>query len=113
MRLFGLAVGLAWLAGCSNTGTDRITVIEGATLLTPAAEVPDSVVVIKGKRIRAVGPRAMTPIPQKSQRIDGTGRFVRAEPPVTEIAVDQPADLALLDKYRKVQRRMIEGEWQQ
>ena len=111
MRLAGIIVVLVLLAACANTGTDRLTVIVGATLLTGTTQVPDSVVVIDGKRIRAVGPRPMTPIPQDSERIDGAGRYVQAEPPVAEIAAGQPADLVLLDKDRRVERRMVEGKW--
>jgi N-acetylglucosamine-6-phosphate deacetylase len=111
MRLFAALIPLAMLAGCSNTGTDRFTVIVGATLVTSTTEIPDAVVVIDGKRIRAVGPRPLTPIPQDSERIDGAGRYVKADPPVTEIAAGQPADLVLLDKDRKVERRMVEGKW--
>ena len=111
MRLPGALIVLALLAGCSNTGAGRLTVIVGATLVTDAAEVPDAVVVIDGTRIRAVGPRPMTPIPQDSERIDGAGRYVKAEPPVTEIAAGQPADLVLLDKDHRVERRMVEGKW--
>jgi N-acetylglucosamine-6-phosphate deacetylase len=113
MRLPAMLMGLALLVSCSNTGADRVTVIVGATLLTGTAEVPDSVVVIDGKRIRAVGPRPMTPIPQDSERVDGAGRYVKAEAPVTEIAAGQPADLVLLDKDRKIERRMVEGKWAQ
>jgi hypothetical protein len=113
MRLGPILVALLPLAGCSNSGTERLTVIVGATLLTDTAEVPDSVVVIDGKRIRAVGPRPMTPIPQDSQRIDGAAQFVKADAPVTEIAAGQPADLVLLDKDRKIERRMIDGKWTQ
>lgn len=111
MRMVSLAIGVLLLTGCSNTGADRVTVIVGATLVTDTAEVPDAVVVVDGKRIREVGPRPMTPIPQDSERIDGTGRYVRADAPVTEIAAGQVADLVLLDKDRKVERRMIEGKW--
>jgi N-acetylglucosamine-6-phosphate deacetylase len=111
MRLSGIITALVLLAGCSNSGTDRLTVIVGATVLTDTAQIPDSVVVIDGKRIRAVGPRPMTPIPQDSERIDGAGRYVKAEPPVTEIAAGQPADLVMLDKDRRVERRMVEGKW--
>jgi N-acetylglucosamine-6-phosphate deacetylase len=113
MRLGGLLIAWALLAGCSNTGKERMTVIVGATLLTGRAEVPDAVVVIDGKRIRAVGPRPMTPIPQDSERIDGTGRYVKADGPVSEIAAGQPADLVLLDQDRKVERRMVDGKWAQ
>ena len=69
------------------------------------------VVVIDGKRIREVGPRPMTPIPQDSDRIDGTGRYANAEGPLTEIAIGQLADPVLLDKDRRVERRMVEGKW--
>jgi imidazolonepropionase-like amidohydrolase len=107
----GMATGLALFTGCANTGSDRVTVIVGATLVTDTAEVPDAVVVIEGKRIREVGPRSMTPIPQDSTRIDGTGRYVKADAPVRDIATGQLADLVLLDKDRKVERRMVEGKW--
>jgi N-acetylglucosamine-6-phosphate deacetylase len=110
MRLW-MAIALMLLAGCSNSGADRIKVIVGATLLTETTQVPDAVVVIDGKRIREVGPRPMTPIPQDSQRTDGTGRYVKADGPVSEIATGQLADLVLLDKDRKVERRMVEGQW--
>lgn len=113
MRLIFTSIVLALLTGCANSGADRVTVIVGATLLAGTAEVPDAVVVIDGKRIRTVGPRPMTPIPQDSQRIDGTGRYVKADGPVTEIAAGQLADLVLLDKDRKIERRMVEGKWVQ
>jgi len=103
---------IALLAGgCSNTGTDRLTVIVGATLVTGSAEVPDSVVVIDGKRIRAVGPRPTTPIPQDSDRIDGTGRTVKPDGRVTDIAVGQPADFVLVGAGGKIERRMADGKW--
>ena len=113
MKFIRISIGLLILAGCSYNGRDRVTAIVGATLLTASAEVPDSVVIIDGKRIRAVGPRPMTPIPQDSERIDGAGRYVKADAPVEEIATGQPADLVLLDKDRKVARRMADGKWTQ
>lgn len=113
MRLTPLiAPVIVWLVGCSTSGKDRVKVIVGATLVAGAVEVPDSVVVIDGKRIRAVGPRALTPIPQDSERVDGMGRYVKADAPVMEIAAGQPADLVLLDKDRRVERRMVDGDWQ-
>jgi len=111
MRLALFALGLALLTGCSNSGTDRVKVIVGATLLTDTAQVPDAVVVVDGKRIREVGPRPMTPIPQDSERIDGTGQYVKGDGPVSEIATGQLADLVLLDRDRKIERRMVEGKW--
>ena len=41
----------------------------------------------------------------------GTDRYVKADAPVDEIAAGQPADLVLLDKNRKVERRMVDGKW--
>jgi len=113
MRLATALAACALLCGCSNTGTERVTVIVGATLVTGAVEIRDSVVVIDGKRIRSLGPRPTTPIPQDSERIDGTGRYLKAEAPVVELAAGQPADLVLLDKDQKIERRMIDGKWVQ
>jgi hypothetical protein len=110
-RLLAPVAAAVLVAACSNGGAERVTAIVGATLVTPAAEVPDSVVVVDGKRIRAVGPRALTPIPQDSERVDGSGRFVKGDGPVTEIAVGQPADLVLLDREHRVEKRMVEGKW--
>jgi N-acetylglucosamine-6-phosphate deacetylase len=111
MRLAGLLTAALLGMGCANTGAERVTVIVGATLVAGSAEVPDSVVVVDGKHIRAVGPRPTTPIPQDSERIDGTGRVVKADAPVTEIAAGQAADLVLLGDGGKVERRMVDGKW--
>jgi imidazolonepropionase-like amidohydrolase len=108
-----LVLGLAalLLAGCANSGASQVKVIVGATLRSGGVEVPDSVVVVAGKRIRAVGARRDTPIPQDSERVDGTGMVVKAEAPVVAIAVGQPADLVLVDGGGKVTRRMRDGAW--
>jgi hypothetical protein len=98
-------------AGCANDGKDRVTVIVGATLIAGTTEVPDSVIVIDGKKIRAVGPRPTTPIPQDSDRIDGTGRTVKADGAVKEIAAGQAADLVLIAAGGKIERRMVDGKW--
>ncbi len=114
MRRASWALAFGWVAlacGCSNSGRGRVKVIVGATLVNGTAEIPDAVVVIDGKHIRAVGPRPTTPIPQDSERIDGADRVVKADAPVTEIAAGQPADLVLLDKNGKVERRMTDGNW--
>ena len=54
---------------------DRTQVITGATVLVGAELEPvtDSVVVVDGSAIGAVGPRAEVPIPEDATRFDGTG----------------------------------------
>lgn len=99
------------LAACTNSGKDQVKVIVGATLQSGGAEVADSVIVVNGKRIKAAGPRPVTPIPQDSERVDGSGMFVKADVPVTELAAGQPADLVLTDGAGKVTRRMHDGAW--
>jgi hypothetical protein len=111
MRRSALALVALLLAACSNSGTDRVKVIVGATLRSGGTEVTDSVVVVDGKRIKALGPRPVTPIPQDSERVDGAGLFVKADAPVTELAAGQPADLVLTDGAGKVARRMRDGVW--
>ncbi len=48
------------------------TVIDG----TGAAPIPDAVVIFESKRIRAVGPRATTPIPPMAHIIDVHGKWI-------------------------------------
>lgn len=57
---------------------ERITAIVGATLIdgTGAAPLSDAVVVIRGERIAAVGPRASVAVPAGATVVDGAGRFV-------------------------------------
>ncbi len=53
-------------------------VIEGGTLIdgTGAPPLSDSVVVIEGNRIAAIGLKGQTPIPEGVEVIDATGRFI-------------------------------------
>ncbi len=66
------------LTGCHNLEDRNTTVIVGATLLDGAGDPPlvDSVVVVSGPKLRLVGTRAQTPIPQNSQRVDASGMFL-------------------------------------
>jgi len=107
------AAGLLFCAACGNQGTEKTKVIVGATLINGNVETADAVIVVDGKRIRAAGPRPTTPIPQDSDRVDGMGKFVKPDGPVTELAPDQPADLVLLGADRRVERRMVDGQWAQ
>jgi len=52
--------------------------IVGATVIdgNGGAPVPDAAVVVRGKRIEAVGPRARVSVPRCARVIDGTGKYV-------------------------------------
>ena len=109
---------LAAFAGATGPVDTAVTVILGATLLDGGgrAPVPDSVVVIRGTRIAAVGDRIHTPIPKGASLVDGRRAWIapapgRADPgdaigravagivrgPVARVQVGQAAHLALLD----------------
>lgn len=73
-----------WLTGCASqdwpatqSGPQLVTIL-GARLIdgSGAAPMEDSVVVIEGTRIHAVGSRAETPVPKGGEIIDGTGKTV-------------------------------------
>ena len=58
--------------------TDSITAIVGATVIDGNGGVPlrDATVIVSGRRISAVGPRANTAVPKGARIIDATGRYV-------------------------------------
>ena len=70
------------MAGAASEAADApVIAIVGATVVRPdqdgaAAIVPDSTVIIQGRRIQAVGPAATTPVPPGATRIDGKGKWV-------------------------------------
>lgn len=98
-------------AGCQKPS---VTVLIGATaVLSPGGPaLPDSIVVISGGRIRAVGLRKDVPVPQDSERLDLTGRFLTA-PAGGRLAAGEPADLEVHQGSAAgpVNRRMQSGEW--
>lgn len=65
-------------AGCTPSPETKLRAIVGAVLIdgTGGAPVSQSVIVIAGSRIRAVGPRAAIPVPASAELTDGSGRFV-------------------------------------
>ena len=76
-----LALGLPLLAAQSKAKpapAEPVIAIVGATLIdgNGGPAVPDSVVVVTGKRITAVGPRASVKLPAGTKVIDGKGKFV-------------------------------------
>jgi len=52
--------------------------IVGATVIdgNGGAPLPDAVVVVRGRRIAAVGPRGSVDVPEGAEVVDGTGRFL-------------------------------------
>ena len=116
-----LAALLALLAG----GVDdaRMTVIVGATLVDGGGRPPvaDSVVIIRGGSITAVGDRVHTPIPKGVTLVDGRRRWIAPGPavlsddlasaivllsrgPAPRVVAGQPAHLALVDGDPRLDR---------
>jgi imidazolonepropionase-like amidohydrolase len=58
--------------------TEDLVVLSGGTLIdgTGAEPVKDAVVVIRGERIEAAGPRGRVNVPAKARRIDVTGKWI-------------------------------------
>ena len=61
----------------ARPAADTLIAIVGATLIdgTGAAAVNDATIVVRGKRIAAVGPRASVRVPTGARIVDGTGKF--------------------------------------
>ncbi|MBI3667627.1 MAG: amidohydrolase family protein [Acidobacteria bacterium] len=76
-------LALLWLVGCGPSGVvppaeSAPIALIGGVLLDGKGEapVPDSIVVIEGGKIRAAGPRSLTPVPKGAERIDVSGKYV-------------------------------------
>ena len=56
---------------------DTLIAIVGATVIdgNGGAPVADATIVVRGKRIAAVGPRASTPVPKGARVVDANGKF--------------------------------------
>jgi imidazolonepropionase-like amidohydrolase len=79
MRLRASLLALVFaLAGCKSTEQSRKTAIVGAILIDGAGGPPvaNSVVVISGDRIAAVGPRGTVDIPVDSNLVNGAGKYL-------------------------------------
>ena len=111
-----LLVFLAALAGSPDT--PAVTVIVGATLVDGGGRAPvaDSIVVVRGTTIAAVGDRMHTAIPKGAVLVDGRRAWIAPAPPdaapghglvpaiaailhgpAARVIAGQPAHLALLD----------------
>lgn len=80
LRNPALAACLALLAAPNayTQGAPGTTVIVGAAVVdgTGAAPMQDATIVIRDRKIAAVGPRAKVQVPNGARVIDGTGKFV-------------------------------------
>lgn len=108
--------------GChSGNQVSGLKVLIGATAILQAGGNPvqDSVIVVDGATIRAAGERKDVPIPQDSERVDVTGKWV--VPAVGgRIAPGQPADLFIRNSGPNGSpaagppaRSMTHGQWNQ
>ena len=89
-RAFLLATGpllaplvLALAATSSTTAQEApanpaTTAIVGATVIdgNGGPPIPDATIVVRGKRVEAVGPRSAVPVPPGAQVVDAAGKFV-------------------------------------
>ncbi len=122
--MFLLLVGVLFSCGRRTTtnGTNpKIQVVMGARAVPAPGvrSIEDSVIVMVGGKIRAVGERRDVPIPQDSARSDATGQWIVPEPGYT-LMPGQPANLLVLDaapvgdiqpNSPQVRRRIKAGLW--
>ena len=78
MKICASALIALVFAGCKPPEESLQKAIIGAVLIdgTGGPPVSDSVVIVAGPRIRAIGNRANTPIPAGVEKIDGRGKFL-------------------------------------
>jgi hypothetical protein len=113
-----LAAMLGFLFAAIGPADAVVTVIVGATLVDGGGRAPlaDSIVVVRGGQIAAVGDRKHTPIPKGATLVEGRRLWIAPAPaaaapgpalvpaiaalvrgPVARVVAGQPAHLALLD----------------
>jgi hypothetical protein len=114
--------GWLLLTGCQKSGDKVIVkVLIGATTVTTpyAPPLEDSIVVIAGSKIRAVGLRKDIPVPQASDRTDLAGQWI-VPAAGAKIEAGETANLMILDHAPKgvtpsspadIGARIVAGEW--
>ena len=57
---------------------DTLVAIVGATIIDGNGGTPvsDATIVVRGKRIGALGPRASTQVPKGARVVDGAGKYI-------------------------------------
>ena len=92
--------------------------IVGAALYNPPDPiVANSIVLVRGGVIVAMGPQQTVPIPAASAKVNGLGKTVMPAREGERLAVGGPADLLLVSgdpatRSHKVERRMAAGRWE-
>ena len=105
-----LLASLLVLAGCQKSDT-KILIGATAIVADGAPPLADSVIVVSGKTIRAVGLQKDVPIPQDSERTDLAGKWLLPMPG-GHIVAGEPADLLVQDgPSSAVIRQLTHGEW--
>lgn len=112
LRILFAIVALAALTGCQEADTK---VLIGGTCIPAAGAAPieDSIILISGSTIRAVGVRKDVPVPQNSERTNLEGKWILPSG-VEPIAPGQPANLAIYNSPQPSGtpvRRMTDGKW--
>jgi hypothetical protein len=109
------------LTACQKKPDFTLKVLIGATTVTAPGEQPieDSVVIISGKKIRAVGKRKDVPVPQASDRTDLAGEWIVPDEG-SHIEAGEIANLLILKRApdgarpaapTDVGARILAGEW--
>ena len=64
-------------AGARRSGSDNVIALVGATVIDGhgGMPVPDATIIVRGKRIAEVGPRASVRVPRGARVIDAAGKF--------------------------------------
>lgn len=115
-RRLATALCLLIFSSCQQS---TVKVLIGATVyVAPGAQpIQDAVVVIAGQKIRSVGERKDIPIPQDSERVDLSGKYII--PALgARLAVESAADLVVTrsapdwNHPQPPERRMVRGQWQ-
>jgi imidazolonepropionase-like amidohydrolase len=98
VALVGVLFGLLPAAQQNAAAT---TAIVGATVIdgTGAAPIPNATVLIKDKRITALGPRDKVSVPPGANVIDGAGKFVTPGFIDTNVHISMYANLETLARY--------------
>lgn len=117
-----LLLGSLLYTACQKEPAGRPKVLIGATTIVAAGAQPiqDSIVIVTGTRIRAVGERKDVPVPQASDRTDLTGAWI-VPAQGSHISVGETANLIILHHAPNgiepanpgdATSRIVAGEWQ-
>lgn len=121
MKLKILLVFVAVLAGSGCARKQALQAVVGATLLDGTSHPPvaDSVVLIEGVRLKAMGTKAEVPLPAGTVIFQAPGRYIFPLDPASPMVVGGSADFIITGVNPAVEAeyvsksfgRMKEGRW--